>query len=246
MSECLKRYRNSVLVNHLAMNYVLGLLPSRVQQRVQHLRMHVAELQQRIVYWEQHFAELDQHVEDIAPLPDTWAKITQRIWPDSHKSVAAESGWRRWLAWRWQGAAVCSFLLASVLAIWLVMMPEPAKLSYVAVLENSQHQAQLVATLYGKQQLVLNILSPQTLATGQQAHLWVTSKTDQSVHHLGVVPVAQKWFKRELSTAEWQLIKDSDELWVTFEPSSDAVPVKPSGEIVARGLCVQLIPWKEA
>lgn len=226
-------------LNHLAANYVLGTLSPLVQRRLNRLRRVNPELEARILHWEQQLSPLNASIPAVEPMAGTWQRIHQKIQPISVKS--AVPWWRLWL---WPVATSSSLAIALITAV-VVSRPEPEpKLSYVAVLENAQHQSQLVATLYGKNRLVLNLVNPPNVSTEQQLHLWVSSKTDHQRRSLGTIQAGQKLQQQQLTPQQWELIKDSHELLISLESRSTEIK-QPSEQIVARGLCVQLLPWKD-
>ena len=125
--------------------------------------------------------------------------------------------------------------------------PKPiGALSYVAVLADEQSQPQVVAATYGESQtLLLDIVSLPPLEPGETYELWVTSKTDQQARSLGEIPLGTDNVSRQLTVAEWRLIKDSDSLLISIEDEGGSPIGEPMGEIVSRGACVRLSAWQE-
>ncbi|WP_395338869.1 anti-sigma factor domain-containing protein [Ningiella sp. W23] len=260
LSSKMKRYQNPKVADHLASNYVMGLLNPSVRTRVDSLRRDYPLIDERIYYWENKFATLNNGAIDLAPLPQTWEHIQQRLHLDAQagqtdsKAAAASSNrvsedgkwsFSSWLFGRWGGGFSIAFSL--MMAVVLLQQPQEADpLSYVAVLQNEQQEAQVVAASYGRSKnLVLDIISLPEIDSSESFELWVTSKTDQQVRSLGEVPADLASFERKLSDAEWRLITDSADLILSVEEAGGSAIGEPSDMIVSRGLCVRLSAWDQ-
>ena len=246
-SDLIKRYQNQKIVEHLASNYVLGLLKPLVRSRVEVLRKEhdYKDLNNQISYWEAKLSPLDTLTPELTPDENTWAEIQSKLaigevsTNDNKASFGLISKLSSFSFW--QVSSVFSLLLCALLGFNLIQQQSLGPLSYVAVLEDDAKNPQLVASTYGEsQQLILDIIDLPNLDEEQTFELWVVSKTDQQVRSLGEVPKDAKSFKRILSNAEWRLIKDSLSLKLSIEDEGGSAIGEPSELIVSRGLCIRL------
>lgn len=249
MSEQLNRYHNKTIIEHLAHQYVLGLLTSQVCTRVEKLLITNHILEQRVIYWQDRFSSFDKQTTELAPKAQTWQNI-QKIFEPQINDIAKENekhhGLWSWFSFSFRQTASIFSLTAIVLLSYLLFAPQHKEdpLSYVAVLTDKNQQAQLVASTYGEsKKLIINVINTPKMTTDQDLEIWVISKRDQQARSLGVIPRNTLLVKKRLSTAQWRLIKDSDSLIVTIEDLGGSPIGEPSELVVSRGLCVRLKEW---
>jgi len=249
------RYRNEQIIEHLASQFVLGQLSSRVTQRVISLMQFHDMLEARIDYWQQRLVVLDQYTKPLPPSESTWLAIKQQLdLKPIQKPQRQQSNWlsaltsqlRQWF--KMPVMHLATAFSAALIAIMVTLSNQPTNnnpLSYVAVLTEPNGQASLVASAYGgSRKLVLNIVQPAIIKPQQTLELWAISKSDQQVRSLGVIPSGIKPMEQQLSKAQWRLIKDSHSLIVTVEEIGGSAIGEPSEQVIARGLCVRLQEWK--
>jgi anti-sigma-K factor RskA len=259
----LPRYHNEVIIDHLASNYVLGTLGDLVRKRTYRLSQlpQYRLLAERITYWENKLAPLNDEIPELAPKPQVWNNIEQAIAPadkqnsasvNSDEATSKASGWSIFgLSFNrlFGNGLVTAFslLIAVVLGFSYIQQPdELGTLSYVAVMTDENEKPQVVAATYGESlTLMLDILELPDIDEEESFELWVTSKTDRQTRSLGVIPVGSDSFSRELTVAEWRLIKDSDSLLITVEELGGSSIGSPMGDTISRGLCIRLSGWQE-
>lgn len=245
MSKQLNRYQSPEVIDHLASQYVLGTLGKLVKRRVEGLRNSIEALDQRIYYWENHMSPLLDSTPELAPKPETWDAIQNRIAPAKSRETQKAPFWESLLLGWKQVSLALSVMFVALLGYVNFSQVSP-ELSYIAVLNDEQQNPTLVAATYGEsRKLVLDYVNLPNLDEEQSLELWVTSKTDKQARSLGVLPVSGDNFERELTVAEWRLIKDSDELLLTLEEAGGSPFGEPSEELVSRGFCIQLSAWNE-
>ncbi|KGJ95695.1 anti-sigma factor [Thalassotalea sp. ND16A] len=79
MLKQLNRYNRTEVIEHLASQYLLGLLPPRVHRRVEHLLCDNQALAQRIEFWQNRLITLDIHTPLLPAAKDNWQKISQQL-----------------------------------------------------------------------------------------------------------------------------------------------------------------------
>ena len=252
----MQRYSSPVIVDHLASNYVTGLLNPLVRQRVDTLRAQFdySHIDQRISYWEQKLSPLNDAVPELAPLPETWQKIQDRL--DLQQNTQAQQSQQAasWGILSWLSGSMLKWSTAFSLAVCVILgysliqqnqTSDP--LSYVAVMQDDQQTPQVVAATYGaSKKLMLDILTLPDIDSEQSYELWVTSKTDNQSRSLGEIPKDLSSFERQLSEAEWRLIADSSFLVISVEDIGGSAIGEPSDMIVSKGLCIRLSAWDQA
>lgn len=251
MSGKINRYQLPQVIEHLASNYVLGTLPPLVRKRTERLRQHYPALAQKIFLWQEKLAPLDEQTSEVTPDRQSWHNISEQLAGNAPATpVTKHAFWSDWFGLRfYRGATFASMMLVVVLLGWQFSTeaPSPAGLSYIAVMSDARQQPQLVAATYGETQLLnIEVLDLPTVASNESLELWVTSKTDGVARSLGVLPVAQKTFSKQLTVAEWRLIKDSHSLLLTKEEKGGSPIGEPMGDTIAQGRCVQVSAWKES
>ena len=256
-----KRYQDQVVIDHLASNYVLGTLSETVRKRTQKLCQlpQNRTLSERIIYWENKLSSLIDDVPELAPKTQIWEQIEGSISSGGIRSEAAVTGIKtrevdhKTSVWSFFGFPISHFvtafslLLAVFLGISHIQETEPlGTLSYVAVMTDDNEKPQVVAATYGESQtLLLDILDLPDIDSEESYELWVTSKTDRQTRSLGIIPSGIDSFSRELTIAEWRLIKDSDSLLITVEEAGGSSIGSPMGDMISKGLCIRLSAWQE-
>lgn len=241
----IRRYLLPEVAEHLAANYAMGLLSVKVRKRLEKLRQqrHYKTLNEKIYYWENKLSPLNDSAPELAPLPESWEIIQQRL--SMGKYTREQQAKRQYAWWNW-GRFSMAFSLVLCIALGVsVMQPAPSmgSLSYVAVLESDANEPQVVASTYGdSKQLVLDILSLPDIDNEESYELWVTSKSDKQKRSLGLIPKNISNFNRQLSQAEWRLIADSSYLLISIEEEGGSALGEPSDMIVSKGLCIRLAP----
>lgn len=244
----LDRYEtNDIIVQHLASHYVCGLLPQRVHNRVKQLLLDRPQgsLDRAIHYWEAQLAPLDTLTPEVQPDANIWSNIEDSLGLAAPKATLA-SRLFKWFTQPSVLVAQTAFALFAVVTSITVVLNQPANedLSYIAVLSNDQ-VPQLIAATYGEsKQLKLDILALPEPSDDEDYELWVVSKTDRIARSLGIVDVSVENQSRQLSEAQWRLIKDSHSLLITREEAGGSPFGEPLGEVVSQGLCIQMPGWQ--
>jgi len=257
MNSKAARYQNTHVIEHLASQFVLGMLSRRVHQRVVKLSKNNILLEQRINFWQQKFICIDQNTAELPPSEKTWSMIANELDFDRVTKKEREANictkLYRWLTGFFDLATnkvtlVFSFI-AAIFAILVAVNPindNSDPLRYVAVLTEQSGQAHLVASTYGEsQKLIVNIVNSPKIAVDQSLELWVISKTDGEARSFGVITKGETLMEHQLTNAQWRLIKDSQSLIVTIEEHGGSAIGEPSEKVVSRGLCVRLQEWNE-
>ncbi|MFT6031459.1 MAG: anti-sigma-K factor RskA [Oleiphilaceae bacterium] len=236
-----KRYLKPEVYKALAPQYVSGLLRGKARARFVYLMQQHAEINDAVIAWEQKLDGLNERLNDVEPAADMLKNIQARIDPsnvhDASKQQIQPGRLQRWLSnwWLSSGGLVASLIFASLL-IWQNVQT-PAQINYIAVLENTDGNAQWIATSSKEtRKLKLDRLG-DVLKSEESFVLWAISKEDGSYYRFAeVTDQEQRWIA--LNDEAWLKIKTAHSLIMTVETNSKVA--EPTGIIVAKGLCVQL------
>ncbi len=242
MSECM-RYRRKDIQEHLAQQYVLGHLSSRVKRRVEVLVKHDQEFEKVVYKWQTHLATLMHSVADEKP--------PQRVWKAIEKQTEQTSSSSNWLASIWHYAGVVSFVMfcAVSLLLWqqlqepvLTHQNAPGYLAVMSTPEQPQTTAFVLTAYQGKKpgQSVLKLQWEQSQSGQEQAlfnqdELLLWSIERDTGNRFEVGRLSSLTADNVLTKEAWLKIKNSAELQISL-----------GGKIVYQGPCLQLEQWQES
>ncbi|MGL5813463.1 MAG: hypothetical protein ACRCYW_09065 [Aeromonas sp.] len=224
-----KRYRDPVLRERLAGEYVLGTQSPRVRARLDALMARDPDWWQWVEQWQQHLDPIMHNGQSAPPLPrNTWRRIEQGISPKPRAG-------RLW----WPLAMAASLLLG----LWLQpLLPwqAPASIqpvSYLAMMSSGGEEAPFVLVAYqgkkpGQSSIRLQQNQASPLRLPADAMLWMRDR--ESARLVPLAPLAEVIAGRLMTPTEWKQLKESSELLVMN---------KGSERPLYRGHCIELGPW---
>ena len=74
-----QRYQHPIIIEHLANQYVLGTLTSKVHNRVTQIALKNETLRDTIQKWESRLAILDQHTAELPAYASSWDEIVKKL-----------------------------------------------------------------------------------------------------------------------------------------------------------------------
>ncbi|MCV2403189.1 hypothetical protein OFY17_09895 [Marinomonas sp. C2222] len=252
MSEAL-RYKNPVICEHLASQYVAGVMTPRVRARTEALSLTCPELSRAIAEWAETLSPIHDSLEEITPSPKVWEKIERSVFEKTEQKVEKSSVWSSLRFWQFTGigASALSLTFAALLFFYPASsMKEPivsATPSYLAVMspasaDDSNSAISFVVNVYQKTETSPSRLflqwsenSPRGLKQG--IHLWAKHRETGLLTYIGSEPnKATPW---NLNKSTWTAVSNSSEL--VFTKNADS----PSEEnTLFTGPCIQLGSWK--
>lgn len=236
-----KRYLKPEVYEALAPQYVSGLLRGKARVRFVYLMQQHPEINAAVIAWEQKLDGLNERIEDVEPDPALLNTILTRIEPH-HKTTTSRSAppqgnLQKWFShwWLGSGGLVASLVFAGLL-FWQTVQA-PVQINYVAILENTAGNAQWIATSSKKTRKLKLDRIGEPLNSGESFVLWAISKDDGSYYRFAeVTNQEQRWIA--LNDDAWKKIKTAHSLIMSVETKNNLS--KPEGNIVAKGLCVQI------
>ncbi|MEO0443636.1 MAG: hypothetical protein AAFZ92_07850 [Pseudomonadota bacterium] len=251
------RYRNPVICEHLAGQYVAGVMSARVRKRTEAIRQNTPELDRAIAQLSDHFTRLHERLNE-AVLPE---KRRAQIWESIDKNIYEQTKsdnktlpfwhhlWNKVAFWRLSTGfgALTSLVLAAFLIWGDLHTPAPLSGSGPSYLANMsadndpEKSIQFVISAYAKQEerpsrLHIQWLKGERAKFSHPLHLWAEEKETGKLIYIGLRPdTAKAW---DLTKASWTAITNSHRLLMTKD---DQIP---SGDNIAySGLCLQLGEW---
>jgi anti-sigma-K factor RskA len=79
MSNQLKRYQQSNVIEHLASQYVLGHLSEKAKRRTEQLRRNNQALDNAIMFWQEQLVHLDEHTLPHEVYDTSWQNIANKL-----------------------------------------------------------------------------------------------------------------------------------------------------------------------
>jgi anti-sigma-K factor RskA len=238
-------YLHPELINQLAAEYTLGTLKGRARLRFEAVMRSQPEVMQAAVDWQNRLSPLLESLPEESPQPQTWLKISSRLWPDA----AAKQGawWQRLFASVFAPLPVSALALGVMLgtvlpSLWqtvntpeqLTQLPE----SYVGVLATQNGKPGLIVSSL-RHGLTVDIkqIAAVPVPAGHTLYLWTVDKAGIASP---IGPIANEKFTRvQLLTPSEKAFFPAMELAVSTEPVG-LKPASPSQPFVYRGLCGKL------
>lgn len=240
-------YSRRELADRLAAEYVLGTLRGPARRRFEALLPAHPTLRQARLDWERRLTQLSSVSAPVAPSPQVWTKIEQRLFkPAEHRSAASAGAVgpalpavARW--WQrlglWQGAA--GFATVAALALGLLLTtPAPVQPPIVVVMAAQDGAAgggiqpvSFVASVSGDgRSLVLKPLNAgQQVALNKALELWAVPAKGQP-RSLGLISDT-----RATTLQRAHLLKDTAAFAVSVEPPGGSPTGAPTGPIISVG-----------
>jgi anti-sigma-K factor RskA len=223
----------------------MGLLLPSVKRRVEKLMQQDASFEQEVIAWQERLAPLND-VPDPKPAPAfVKDKVMAKIQGKPASQVSKLTAWWQSL-WFWQGLSAASMALFIVIAIapFNENTDQLAKLSYIAVMQSdtTAGEAPLVVSAYAKTEddpsrLELRWNDRTDRESVEQTTLWAVERETGNITPL--MQLAAGMQSVNLDAQQWQAVKNSLELVVVKGTEFD-------GEVVLRGVCIQLADWNKA
>ena len=266
------RYRQPAICQHLASQYVAGVMTPRVRRRTQTLRQQNPELDRAIAQWSDRFSELHERLPPATLSPSTEAQLwqgiqsqlsapqprTKRHQPKQYQPQ--RKWWRKWwtslVLWRsFSGVgALASVLLALIVTLANPTPPiplAPTGPSYLATMAaegDPEQGVQFVISAYAKQE-----------GKPSRLHLqWLKQDPKQPQPQAQTHPPLHLWAEQResgeliyigLKPSEGQSWDLTKPMWTAIANSQrlliTADAQRPSKEnLLFSGLCLQLGAWQ--
>jgi anti-sigma-K factor RskA len=222
-------YSKPQLADRLAAEYALGTLRGGARRRLQQLLPAHQALAAAVRAWEARVHTLATPLPDVTPSPRVWQQVQARLFGPQ---AAPARWWQRLGVWR--GVSATATVATLALAALLVQ-PPPAQAPLVVVLNGTPDGAALVSAGFvasisaDGRALVLKPLGKAQVADGRALELWAVP-AQAAPRSLGLVSS-----QGATTVLRNELLKGTQALAVSLEPSGGSPTGAPTGPIVSVG-----------
>lgn len=254
------RYQNPVIQEHLAGQYVAGLMTPRVRARTEALQEKIPTLDQVIKQWADTLAVIPAQLPEVNPSPKSWAAIDQQLGlSEVPKQAATEktSWWQNLAFWRMTGIASLASCLCLAIAFGLFVSQSNEKINllatapktpnYMAAMSPNQasdntSDIRFVINAYEKTEknpsrLFVQWSKNSPRKNKQRFHLWAEDRETGELTYIGEEPEnGELW---NLNKPTWTAVSNSGRLLATQNMHK---PTKANTLFI--GPCIQLNGWK--
>ena len=239
------RYHDAVCIDRLAGEYVLGVLHGAARRRFVRLCEEREDFRTAVEDWGRRLHPLSEAADPVAPPAGVWLQIDARISPRAAQSLTVVTLWESLTWWR-TATALAVVALLVVLLRPIVETPIPAVApsespQYVAVLEDGESQAVLVATASrAPRRLAVRFVAKIDVPADRSLELWYLPRDGGDPISAGLLRTDAQTVTLPLDTGDWEQLAASDSLAVSLEPLGGSPTGLPTGPVLYVGRCIAL------
>jgi len=219
------------LIDALAAEYVLGTLRGAARRRFERWQSAEWHIASRVRTWEGRLMPLALRLTPVAPSPEVWARIEERIRAadvaraDAGRRAAARPGLRALAA-----ALVLCAIFAGGYFAW--HMTESLQLQTVATIKGEQGPVAWSIELDTRRERLRAVaLAGVTAQPGHSFELWALQPGKAAPVSLGVLPNAGQ-LERVLTPAQRAALAIAAQVAVSLEPPGGSATGKPTGPVL--------------
>jgi anti-sigma-K factor RskA len=231
---------NPRMLEMLAAEYALGTLRGRARRRFAGLLAASLPARRAVAFWEYRLAAMALQVKPVAPPPEAWLEIQQRL--GFRPEAPAASTTRPFV---WQALAAGFAAVAVGLGAWMLThpstetvttvqteVPTPVQPAFVAVVANATAMPVWLVSAYPNagtlQARAINVAAP---ANGQVYELWMLPNGGAAPVSLGLLPMMGE-IALPLDAARTAILANTGTLAVSVEPAGGSPTGAPTGPVV--------------
>lgn len=224
-------------ITHLADEYVLGLMEP-LEAKTFEAQLETDEvLRAAVAASRERFLPLDASVEPVEVHDDLWHRIDAGISASTTKEKAPSpraptaSNDNRFSGWRWTalGSLAATLLLAVMLGWSLFTRPDPV---VIAVLLNSNGEAQAIVEDFGNEQATVRLLADFTVPEGKTLQVWTLPSKEMGPVSLGLLENSRSTALKGPALPRPQ---DEQLYEITLEMAGGSPTGRPTGPILVKG-----------
>lgn len=220
------RSANRELVDRLAAEYVLGTLRGRARRHFERWLVS-PQVGTMVKQWEGRLAGLEPPIERVAPAPEVWRGIEQRL---ALRRVGGAPA-SRWLA---IAASLLFFVVIGAFAVFWNGGTTLRPTQVASIQENASTIYWRVELLGDNQELALHVQSAHGLEAGKSLELWVLPAPGVNGGKpvsLGLLPTSGEQ-RRVLTAAQRSALVGAKNLAVSLEPAGGSPTGLPTGPVL--------------
>lgn len=250
------RYKNPVICEHLASQYVVAVMSPKVRTRMEQLRLQYPEINSAVANWSDKFVPLHESYLAVTPSAHVWPQIEKAITVNSHEKLLDKTSWWDSLRfWKITGLSTTATTCALLVGLFIganksadntipLVSSTP---NYIAVMspfsakEASTQDIRFVVNVYQKTetaptQIFLQWSENHTRSNNAGMYLWAEDKTTGELSYVGHEPNQAPW---TLDKANWLIVSNSSRLIFTSDTNRPT-----QSNTLFSGPCIQLGSWK--
>lgn len=226
----------------LAAEYVLGTLASDERNAVTRRRANEPELESLIQTWERRLAPLGDEITEIAPGPDLFSRIEQRLdeleadqpWPGETDSAASQlqSLKRKLRGWQWSTGIATAAAVVLCALLLTTPEPQPAPESFVAVFQHDDQQPAFMLTVDLSNRRLNVIPVTAEAVPGKSYQLWIKADPlGPNPRSVGVMNAKMELESGSLQQYDPALLKQAT-FGISIEPEGGSPTGQPTGPAI--------------
>lgn len=220
-------YRDPILIQELAAQYVLGTLRGPARRRFERLCHQDAVALTAVRHWEDHFVDLAGAITPVRPPAAVWRGVQQRLRHDTASRREGMPGW--WSRTQWAIAAGVA-MVAVVAISWLLLSQPPAQL--VAMIADQQHtQLWRIEATSARQELRIETFAALQPDANHAYELWALPKSGAAPVSLGLMPQGGKR-ALQLNEAQRLALASAGKVAISLEPQGGSTTGAPTGPVL--------------
>ena len=239
----LDRYQDPEVYERLAAEYVLGTLRGLARARFEALMERRPYLQAAVEAWEARFDPLVESLPEKEPPARVWRRVQTEIRSLNRQPRTRAGHWWQTLGF-WRGATAFATVFVVAVALWLGLgkpADQPVNLpSYVAVLENDDAQAMVVATAIANPMSIhIKLMGDPPMGPDQDLQLWCIPKGGGDPIAMGLLGEGRETIM-PVNQHDWDALEEVQYLAISAEPKGGSPTGKPTGQVMYVGSLMSL------
>lgn len=219
------RYDDPQLLDSLAREYVLGLLPARPRARFARLLSFSLVARRAVTAWERHFVPLAAAVRPVEPPESAWTGIETALGLARAPPARAAGLWP---------ALAAALAIVAVLfgGLYFSQRPSVERPAYVSVVTDAATgPVWLLQAFTEARALRVSTVNPRPAPAGSSFELWMLPDGGASPVSLGLLPEMGA-AQLDLSAAQLGVLTRTMTLAVSVEPAGGSPTGLPTGPVI--------------
>ena len=217
--------------NHLAAEYVLGVLDAAQRRAVETRIARDRAFAREVAVWQEHLGALADEIEPVAAPLYVWPRVRSALFARERRG-----GWLESVGfWRWLAAGTGALAVAALAAVFVLSSrapPQPAA-PMVAAINLDDGRTAFLATIDLAHGTMVVLPVSATIPAQKVPELWLIPPNDKP-HSLGVVDVSHP-VSITIPAALRSVVTLNAAVAISVEPPGGSPTGQPTGPVIAKG-----------
>ena len=218
------RYDDPQLLDALAREYVLGLLPARPRARFARVLSFSLVARRAVMDWERRLAPLAAAVRPVDPPESAWTGIETALGLRAPPRARAAGIWPALAA----GLAIVAVLFGG---LYFSQQPSVERPAYVSIVSDGATPVWLLQAFTEARALRVSTVTPRPAPAGSSFELWMLPGGGANPVSLGLLPETGA-AQLALSAAQLGVLTGTMTLAVSVEPAGGSPTGLPTGPVI--------------